>query len=175
MADSPLIGDMAASLLADAAASLAAPPSRQLVTWYASTIAVDCDQLVVSVVDLHRSQQVRGFGAGIPREPRQQPSIPVAVFDVRLSLGCWPAAKANGDPPSAASITAAAETALNANYTMWHAISSAATAGTLFDDITDLGGGCIRAQVDAWTPTGPPAGQYVTGHFPVQVSVMPMP
>lgn len=175
MADSPLVADMAESLLATCVASLDDPPARQLVTWNASTIAVDCAQLVVSVPDFHRTSLISGFGSMIPRSPRQQPSLPVAVFEVRLSLGCWPVVNANGNPPSAASITAAAREAYTSNWTLWHAINTAANNGTLFQSIPDLPDDCLHTKVGDWAPTGAPAGQFVTARFPVEVLTLMSP
>lgn len=175
MPDSTLAADMASALLTKAAGTLDSPPTRQLVTWNAQTIAADCEQLVVSVVDFERSLLVAGFGSQIPREPRQQPSIPLAAFEVRLFLDCWPVSSGTGQPPSAASITAAATAALTANWTLWSGINTEVNDGTLFEAVAALGDSCPQVQVGQWTTTGPPAGQIVTGKFAVTVNMLAVP
>lgn len=176
MADDPTLADLAESLLTSAAATLDDPPARQTVYWgLPSNVVVDCAQLVVLAFDVHQSRLISGFGAQIPRQPRQQPTIPVASFDVRLSLACWPMVDGNANPPSVTVISAAVRTALTQNFTLWRGITAEATDGTLFADVPQIGEGCLRAQVDAWAPTGPPAGGFVTGRFPVQVDALLMP
>lgn len=170
----PLIADLAESLMATCVAVLGADvPARQSIAWTDSAVPVGaCDEIIVNVPRLWRSNSLVGRGQAVPPGPRAQPSIPVANLRVRMTLACWPTVDASGHDPTAAAVTAAAVDALTKVGTLWLGVCEAANDGTLFDDVAALGNGCLRTQVLEWTPTGAPAGAMVSGSFDCAVSIL---
>lgn len=171
-----LIADLAESLMASAVAALGTDaPARQSITWTDAAVPVgDCDELTVSLVRLWRANDVRGRTNTVPPIPRAQPSIPVATLRTRLTLDCWPTINAQGADPTAAAYTASTLVALEKVGTLWLAISGEANDGTLFDDVTDLGDGCLRSEVTQWSST-PPQGTMISSAFDTSVSIVHLP
>jgi len=170
------VGDLAESLLASSVAVLGGDaPTRRVVSWTDESVtAADCEQVMVSLGRLARSNLTAGRGSSVPSQPRAQPSLPVAVFRVRLDLVCWPTLTAEGNDPTAATVTAAAYEALTKAGTLWLGISEQATAGGLFADVADLGEGCPRAEVTQWTST-PPQGRTISSVFDVAATIVRLP
>ena len=169
MADSTLIADAALALLDTAAAQLDDPPERQLILWTAS--AIDCAQLDVRpkspgyVVSLDQ----RGRAPMTPAMPRREPGVPMVVFQVRLSLECWPA-QADLSTIPAATLNAAGSDALTQSWTLWRGLDRLTETSTLFNGVFSRET-CAHVLVGPMTPQGPQGG-IVTASFDVTAAVI---